>query len=80
MRLNLSVVSIFAPQARQKAVCFSKNINDTKFAGLKVLLVEDNFMNQQIAMELLDSAGIVVMIAGNGREAVKMLQSKLNVI
>jgi CheY-like chemotaxis protein/HPt (histidine-containing phosphotransfer) domain-containing protein len=35
-----------------------------------VLVVEDNEINQQVARELLESAGVVVTIAGNGREAV----------
>jgi CheY-like chemotaxis protein/HPt (histidine-containing phosphotransfer) domain-containing protein len=32
--------------------------------------VEDNEINQQVARELLESAGVVVSIAANGREAV----------
>ncbi|MBF0550483.1 MAG: response regulator [Deltaproteobacteria bacterium] len=38
--------------------------------GSKVLLVEDNVMNQQVATEILESAGLVVEIVTNGREAV----------
>jgi signal transduction histidine kinase/CheY-like chemotaxis protein len=41
--------------------------------GIRVLLVEDNEMNQQIATELLESAGAIVTVANNGREAVKVL-------
>src|ERR1700758_2428488 len=41
--------------------------------GIRVLLVEDNEMNQQIATELLESAGVIVTVANNGREAVKIL-------
>jgi PAS domain S-box-containing protein len=37
----------------------------------RVLVVEDNEINQQVARELLESAGVVVSIAGNGREAVR---------
>jgi PAS domain S-box-containing protein len=43
-------------------------------AGIRVLLVEDNEMNQQIAKELLESAAAVVTIAGHGGIAVKLLQ------
>ncbi len=42
--------------------------------GLRVLLVEDNDMNQQVAKELLESAGAVVTIAGHGGIAVKLLR------
>ncbi len=38
--------------------------------GIRVLLVEDNAVNQQIAVELLTRAGAAVTIANNGREAV----------
>jgi PAS domain S-box-containing protein len=39
-------------------------------AGARVLLVEDNELNQQVATELLADAGVVVTVANNGREAV----------
>ncbi len=38
--------------------------------GTRILLVEDNEINQQIAVELLSAAGAVVEIANNGRVAV----------
>jgi PAS domain S-box-containing protein len=40
-------------------------------AGVRVLLAEDNDINQQIAVELLESVGMAVDVAGNGREAVE---------
>jgi CheY-like chemotaxis protein len=43
-------------------------------SGTRILLVEDNEMNQQIARELLESAGAHVTIAGHGGEAVKFLR------
>ncbi|GMW03509.1 MAG: hypothetical protein AMXMBFR84_46430 [Candidatus Hydrogenedentota bacterium] len=43
--------------------------------GLRVLLVEDNEINQQVAEELLQGAGVSVTIASNGQEAVTMVQS-----
>jgi len=42
--------------------------------GARVLLAEDNELNQQVAAELLADAGMVVDIANNGREAVAMAQ------
>ena len=41
--------------------------------GIRVLLVEDNEVNQQVASELLESAGASVRIANHGGEAVKIL-------
>jgi len=39
--------------------------------GARVLLVEDNEINQQVAMEILQGAGIIVTIANNGQEGVE---------
>jgi signal transduction histidine kinase/CheY-like chemotaxis protein len=41
--------------------------------GIRVLLVEDNEMNQQVATELLESGGAIVTVANHGGEAVKIL-------
>ncbi|MDP2875652.1 MAG: response regulator, partial [Holophaga sp.] len=41
--------------------------------GAHVLLAEDNVINQELAMEILGSAGVKVDIAVNGREAVRMV-------
>ncbi|MBT4519670.1 MAG: response regulator, partial [Halieaceae bacterium] len=49
--------------------------------GAKVLLVDDNEINQEVANELLEQAGLVVTIASNGKEAVeKVNQSKFDCI
>src|SRR5215467_11454668 len=41
--------------------------------GVRVLLVEDNEVNQQVATELLESEGASVTIVNDGAEAVKLL-------
>jgi two-component system sensor histidine kinase/response regulator len=43
--------------------------------GARVLLAEDNEMNQQIACELLGDAGLVVDVAQNGEEALRKVHS-----
>ncbi|THB69158.1 MAG: response regulator [Gammaproteobacteria bacterium] len=45
-----------------------------QIAGTKVLLVEDNPINQQVATEFLQGADIDVDVAGNGEEALKALE------
>jgi GAF domain-containing protein/DNA-binding response OmpR family regulator/HPt (histidine-containing phosphotransfer) domain-containing protein len=40
--------------------------------GVRVLLAEDNVLNQQVACELLADVGVVVRVADNGRIAVEM--------
>jgi CheY-like chemotaxis protein len=47
--------------------------NRAALAGARVLLVEDNPFNQELARDLLGGAQIVVRIANNGREAIDML-------
>ena len=44
--------------------------------GAHVLLAEDNEINQQVARELLESSGIFVTIAENGRKAVDLVRSR----
>lgn len=44
---------------------------NSKFFGYRVLLVEDNAVNQKIAQKLLDKRGVVVTLACNGLEAVE---------
>jgi two-component system, sensor histidine kinase and response regulator len=47
-----------------------------RLRGARVLLVEDNELNQQIALELLGAAEIVVDLARNGEEAVQRAQER----
>jgi two-component system, sensor histidine kinase and response regulator len=41
--------------------------------GIRILLVEDNDVNQQVAAELLESVGASVQIANHGGEALRIL-------
>jgi len=48
-------------------------LDETKLNSLKgarILLVEDNELNQQVAQEILEGAGLTVTIANNGNEGV----------
>lgn len=47
-----------------------------RIAGVRILLVEDNEINQQIARELLEGAGAKVTVAGNGRDAIERLHQE----
>jgi signal transduction histidine kinase/CheY-like chemotaxis protein len=42
--------------------------------GARVLLVEDNEINQQVAKEILEGAGLNVALASNGQEAVNAVK------
>ena len=56
----------------QKAV--KKEKRKIYFKDAKVLLVEDNKMNQELAVSLLSSVGLTTMIANNGKEALELLK------
>ncbi len=45
----------------------------SRLRGARILVTEDNEINQQIAVELLEGEGATVTVANNGREAVEML-------
>ena len=45
----------------------------TAVAGARILLVEDNAFNQELAVDLLSRAGVVVSVAGDGQQALDAL-------
>ena len=47
-----------------------------KIKGSKILVAEDNLLNQQIAQELLTDEGFKVTIANNGKEAVDLVNNE----
>ncbi len=54
----------------------TNNAQLTAIAGAKILLVEDNAINLQIAKELLLRHNLIVDTASNGKEAVAAVQKK----
>jgi PAS domain S-box-containing protein len=44
-----------------------------RLSGAQILLVEDNAINQEVAVEFLRGAGIDVTVAGDGRQALDLL-------
>ncbi|WP_077036369.1 ATP-binding protein [Pelomonas sp. KK5] len=46
-----------------------------RFSGTRILLAEDNAVNQEVAVALLGSAGILVDVANDGQEALAMAGS-----
>ena len=45
-------------------------------ASLRILLAEDNLVNQRLAARLLEKRGHTVVVAGNGREALKAFENE----
>ena len=58
-------------RANERADSYSEAI--VRLNGARVLLVEDNEMNQELAVELLTQAGVEVVLADNGQLALDVL-------
>jgi two-component system sensor histidine kinase/response regulator len=65
-----ALVTAIAETGDQAAALAHATAEGVSLAGLRLLLVEDNEINQQIAVELLQGVGAKVDVASNGREAV----------
>lgn len=48
-----------------------------KLRAAKVLLVEDNEVNQELAVELLANSGVGTIVCNNGAEALEKINSML---
>jgi signal transduction histidine kinase/CheY-like chemotaxis protein len=60
--------------ARERATVDAKAAQErADVRGARLLLVEDNAINQELAVELLSRAGASVSVAGNGQEALDRL-------
>lgn len=50
--------------------------NAGRFDGIRVLLVEDNDLNQEVAASILSKRGVIVTLAWHGSEAVELVQQQ----
>ncbi|EEF58385.1 response regulator [Pedosphaera parvula] len=63
------LVNVFSEASQEISVSVEEE-QAAKLRGARILLAEDNDINQQIAVELLEGAGATVNVANNGLEAV----------
>lgn len=61
--------SPFGQHLEHQSIASLKN----QLAGVELLLVEDNYLNQELAVELLRQAGARVTVAQHGQEALALL-------
>ena len=76
-RLDLNDLPVAQPVALESVGRDGANLparHAGPLAGLAVLLVEDNKINQQIAHELMSTMGVHVTLADNGQQALDLLQ------
>jgi two-component system sensor histidine kinase/response regulator len=68
-----ALVNTFAEPGEHVAAVASATAEGVRLTGLRALLVEDNEINQQIAVELLEGVGAKVDVVANGQQAVDKL-------
>lgn len=72
-----TIMQVFGKEIRTKRDYIEKgqkyNEAIEKIKGAKILLAEDNEINQQVAKEILEDAGFIVEIANNGLEVLDKL-------
>ena len=69
-----TLVNVFSHTDEETSMALAGETS-TSLQGARILLVEDNEINQQIAVELLEGAGASVKVANHGREAVEILSN-----
>lgn len=73
--LNIEPSSVWNRHIREDD---SEMVNATKgLQGARILLVEDNLINQEIASEFMRDAGVVVKIVSNGLECLNIIDKEL---
>jgi len=69
-----TLVNVFAHEG-EAATVTANGEQAMRLRGARILLTEDNDINQQIAIELLEGTGATVTVANNGREALDLLSN-----
>jgi PAS domain S-box-containing protein len=59
------------PEKREKATDVEQL---SKLKGARILVAEDNEINQLVVKDILNQAGVIVTLVGNGREAMDKIQ------
>jgi len=71
-----TLLTLFSPtSAETAAVSDAAQSRGIRLDGLRVLLAEDNEINQQVAVELIEGVGASVVVASNGRIALEALEA-----
>jgi len=74
--VDKKIVESKKAKIHRAAISEAKNIkqhNFSDFSGKKILIVEDNIINQKVLTNILHLSGIEITIANNGQEAVNLV-------
>ncbi|MDE6568215.1 MAG: response regulator, partial [Lachnospiraceae bacterium] len=66
---------LVAPYTESETDTAEEESEEEPLKGKKILLVEDNEINQEIAQEILGAAGLVIDTVGDGTEAVDTIKN-----
>jgi len=70
-----TLVTLFSPSRGETAAATGLAVaQGVRLDGLRVLLIEDNEINQQVAAELIEGVGGGVTVASDGRQGVERLE------
>ena len=76
--LRDAIMMFFVKEMAQVSISENNILTETNvetlIGGARVLLVDDNAVNQEVGVGLLETAGIQVDLANNGAEAIKILE------
>jgi two-component system sensor histidine kinase/response regulator len=63
------------PSCPRKSSVTAHSLRDARYQNVRILLVEDNIINQKVATKILEKFGFKSDLASNGFEAIQMLAS-----
>jgi len=74
-----AIMQAFGREVSRSSLAVPENASGvgalSRIRGARVLLVEDNAINQQVAGEILEAAGLHVSLANNGQEAFEAVKN-----
>ncbi len=70
----LAILSDQSPTAQQPVEISQPSVNLDSIRGRRILLAEDNLVNQKLALRLLEKTGALATAVSNGREAIAALE------
>jgi CheY-like chemotaxis protein len=64
------------PEVMPRATPEETSFPAPALSRVRILIVEDNIVNQRVALRILEKEGHTVVVAGNGKEALKMMEQQ----
>ncbi len=74
-RLTATLKNLVSEEQEKSARDYLSEISGCDYSGKRILLVEDNELNSEIATEILSMTGVTVETAENGKEALERIEA-----